>query len=97
MEKYILDSFKEKYGDNTFKDIKEIIKKEIKDSIYAINIDDNYLLYIFEIAILEKCDVESEKIATIIKRMGNRYVPQIDFRELQEIHKNSISLIKKYL
>lgn len=97
LERYILDSFKQKYGDDTFNDIKEIIKNEVKNSNNSIIVDDSYIFYIFEIAILEKCDVESKKITTIIKKMGNENIPNISLEELQSIHKKSINLIKKYL
>lgn len=97
MKKYILESFKEKYGDNTYEQIKEKIKNEIKGSKYSIIIDDEYILYIFEICILEECDIEEEKIIKIIRRMGNKYILPISISELQKIHKDSISLIKSYL
>lgn len=97
MEKYILNSFKERYGDNSFRQIKEKIESEIKDSKYSIIIDDEYIIYIFEICILEECDVEEEKIIKIIRRMGNKYILPISIGELQKIHKESINLIKAYL
>lgn len=97
MEKYILEAFKQKYGDNTFNQIVEKIKKEIKVSDDSFNIHDDYILYIFEICILEECDIEEEKIKRIIKGMGNKYTPPIDISELQKIHRDSIKLIKGYL
>lgn len=97
MNKYILESFKEKYGHNVFNKIKESIKNEVKNSKLSIVIDDNYLLYIFEIAILEKCEVEDDKIVNIIKRMGNEYIPEISLSEIQKIHIDSIKLIKSYI
>lgn len=97
MEKYILEAFKEKYGDKTFIEITEKIENEIKISNNSFSIDDEYILYIFEICILEECDIEVEKIAKVIKRMGNKYIPPIEFGEIHKIHKNSINLIKGYL
>ncbi len=97
MKGYILESFKEKYGYNTFNEIREKIENEIKSSKYSIIIDDDYILYIFEVCILEECDVEEEKIAKIIMLMGNKYSPPISLSELKRIHKNSIIVIKGYL
>lgn len=96
MKKYILDSFRKKYGEKTFNDIKSSIENDLKNYKYTITVDNEYLLYIFEIAILENCDVENSKIAAVIRGMGNSYIPQINIDEQQKIHRNSINLIRKY-
>lgn len=97
MEKYILSSFKKIYGEETIDDIIRRMQNELIDSGYSITVDKDYLLYILEIAILENCDVDDTKIETVINRMGNRYIPKTDFKDILIIHKNSINLIKKYL
>ena len=94
---YILHSFLLKIGNKAYSDICIRIKSELKNNGYSFQIEDNYLSYILEIAILINCDIDISKISTIIKGMGNNYVPPIDFEKLLKIHSSSINLIKSYL
>lgn len=97
IENYILDNFKKKYGNETFKNITDIVKQEIKNEEYTVIVDDRYIQYLIEIAILEICNIPNRKIKLIISKMGNQYIPPIKVDEIQKIHKTSINLIKSIL
>mgnify|MGYP004509747911 CR=1 FL=1 len=95
VEKYLLDSFRKKVNNGIFNNIVISIKNELKNAKYSFDIDDEYLTYILEIAILENCDIEKKQIKSFIKKMGNTYLPPISTDEIQKIHRNSINFIKK--
>lgn len=95
MEKYIIDSFINKHGENIFNGIKKIIYEEMTENKEDFN--DEYLSYIFEIATYEYCGIEKDKIPTFINKMGNTFIPQIPYNQLRKIHQKSITQIIKYL
>lgn len=97
MENFIVDSFIKKYGKQTFSEIKTIIKAELEKNNISTNFDDNYVQYIFEIAAYEYCGIEKNKIALMINKMGNTFVPTISIEDLKNIHNNSILKIQNYL
>jgi hypothetical protein len=97
MEKYIMNSFIKNHSENTFNNIKKMIQNELRNSNTKIVLNDAYLSYIFEIATYEYCGIESNKIPIFISRMGNNYIPSIEYTKLKEIHKDSINKIKYYL
>lgn len=95
MEKYIIDSFIKKHGENIFTEIKKMIYDEMPKNEDVFN--DEYLSYIFEIATYEYCGIEKEKIPIFISKMGNKFIPKISYNELIKIHHKSITEIIKYL
>ena len=95
MEKYIIDSFINKHGENIFKEIKNMIYEEMTENKEDFN--DDYLSYIFEIATYEYCGIEKEKIPVFISKMGNNFIPKIPYNDLRKKHLNSITEIIKYL
>ena len=97
MENFIVNSFIKKYGNETFTEIKNMIKSEIDTSNKNIDYNDKYIQYIFEFAAYEYCGIEFNKIELMINKMGNSYVPTISINELYKIHKNSIIKIQEYL
>ena len=97
MENFIVNSFIEKYGNETFNEIKNIIKSEIDTNNKNIDYNDKYIQYLFEFAAYEYCGIEFNKIELMINKMGNPYVPNIPINELYKIHKNSIQKIQEYL
>lgn len=92
-----MESFIKKHGEKIFNNIKDMILNEIKNSNTKIIFNDTYLSYIFEVATYEYCGIESNKIPIFISRMGNTYVPDIEYNKLKEIHKDSINKIEYYL
>lgn len=95
MEKYIINSFINKHGENIFNKIKSMIYEEMTEDKDDFN--DDYLSYIFEIATYEYCGIEKEKIPVFISKMGNKFVPKIPYNELRKKHLNSINEIIKHL
>lgn len=95
MEKYIIDSFIKKHGENIFTEIKKMIYDEMTENKESFN--DEYLSYIFEIATYEYCGIEKEKLPIFISKMGNNFVPKIPYNELINIHQKSITEIIKHL
>lgn len=95
MEKYIIDSFIKKHGENIFTEIKKKIYEEMKEN--KEDFSDEYLSYIFEVATYEYCGIEKDKIPTFINKMGNTFIPKMPFNELRKIHQKSITEIIKYM
>lgn len=92
----MLSSFKKKIGSSAFHTIETMIQEELQNSKINIVYNAEYLLYLFEIAILKNCEIEGKAIPKIIASMGNPYTPAIDFQQLQSIHQNSIQLMISY-
>lgn len=82
--------FHEKHGEKIFQNIVDQIKKERID-----NFSQDYIDIIFTIAFLTYFGVFDTK--TIYSLGGISKNANIDINEVQKIHKNSISLIKKYI
>lgn len=97
MENFIVNSFIKNYGNETFLEIKNMIKQEIDISSKNIDYNDKYVQYLFEFAAYEHCGIEFDKIELMINKMGNTYVPNIAINEMYKIHINSIKKIQKYL
>lgn len=95
MEKYIIDSFINKHGENIFTEIKKMIYDEMEENKEYFN--DEYLSYIFEIATYEYCGIEKEKIPVFISKMGNKFISKIPYSELIQIHQKSINKIIQHL
>lgn len=92
-----MDAFIKKHGNKIFEDIKNMIQNELIDSTSAVEFNDNYLSYIFELATYKYCGIEDEKIPIFIHKMGNTYVPEISYTELKKIHQKSIQEIINHL
>lgn len=95
MEKYIIDSFIKKYGEEVFSEIKKNINDEMEENKEFFN--NEYLSYIFEIATYEYCGIEKEKIPIFIRKMGNQFIPKTPYNELIKMHEKTIVEIIKYL
>lgn len=98
MENYILNSFIKKYGMNVINDAKKMMKKEIENNQSSIIFNDDYFLYIFQIAFFEFCGIKTNKIPYFITRMSNSdYSPDAQFSQIRQIHSSSIDFIKSFL
>ncbi len=80
--------FFRKHGDKIFQDISNKIKEESKN-----NCEIQYIRVVFTIAFLTYISVDD---INKIRLLGN--IPKtIDIKDIQKIHKDSISQIQKYI
>lgn len=96
MNNHFFDAFIQKHGIDTFNYIIDMIKKEADICKFSTSIDDNYFIYIFEIAFFEFCGIETDKIPIFINHFtGKLFSSDISFSKFREVHNNSIEYIKK--
>ncbi len=90
------DFFIKKIDKENFDNIKDKIKDEVEKSVLNIQCDDNYYLYIFEIAFFDYVGIAKKDIGNIISKMSNIPNPNVSVRKLITIHKQSIEILKKH-